>query len=59
MRTLKFIILLIALFGFSNQAKATHNRAGEITYKWLYGYTYEIKITTYTYNNIKPKNTNK
>ena len=48
MRTLKFIILLIALFGFSNQAKATHNRAGEITYKWLYGYTYEIKITTYT-----------
>ncbi len=28
--------------------KATHNRAGEITYKWLYGYTYQIKITTYT-----------
>ncbi len=29
-------------------AKATHNRAGEITYRWLGGYKYEIKITTYT-----------
>jgi gliding motility-associated-like protein len=29
-------------------SKASHNRAGEITYKWLYGYTYQIKVTTYT-----------
>ena len=29
-------------------ANATHNRAGEITYKWLFGYTYEIKVVTYT-----------
>ncbi len=29
-------------------AFATHNRAGEITYRWLSGYTYEIKVTTYT-----------
>ncbi len=29
-------------------AKATHNRAGEITYRWLGGYKYEIKIITYT-----------
>ena len=30
--------------------KATHNRAGEITYKWVGpgAYTYEIKTTTYT-----------
>lgn len=28
--------------------KATHNRAGEITFRWLSGYTYEIKVTTYT-----------
>lgn len=40
----------IALFclAFAIQAKATHNRAGEITYRWLFGYTYEIKVTTYT-----------
>lgn len=28
---------------------ATHNRAGEITYKRISGYTFEFKITTYTY----------
>ncbi len=28
---------------------ATHNRAGEITYRHLSGYTYEITVTTYTY----------
>jgi gliding motility-associated-like protein len=28
--------------------KATHNRAGEITYKWLSGYTYSITLITYT-----------
>lgn len=28
--------------------KATHNRAGEITYKWLGGYTYSITLVTYT-----------
>lgn len=36
-----FSLLLLPLF-------ATHNRAGEITYKHLYGLTYEIKIVTYT-----------
>ena len=34
--------------GFFLSSKATHNRAGEITYKWLFGYTYQIKVTTYT-----------
>ncbi|MEW6467953.1 MAG: gliding motility-associated C-terminal domain-containing protein [Bacteroidota bacterium] len=29
-------------------AFATHNRAGEITYRWLSGYNYEITVTTYT-----------
>jgi gliding motility-associated-like protein len=28
-------------------AKATHNRAGEITYTWQGGLTYEVTITTY------------
>ena len=27
---------------------ATHNRAGEITYRWINGSTYEITVTTYT-----------
>lgn len=39
-----FILLIVGFF----KAEATHNRAGEITYTWLYGYTYRIKITTYT-----------
>ena len=35
--------LVLALTGF-----ATHNRAGEITYKHVSGFTYEFTITTYT-----------
>ena len=43
------ICLYFALMLFSAHfAFSSHNRAGEITYKWLYGYTYEIVITTYT-----------
>lgn len=39
------LFLLVYLF----PAFATHERAGEITYKWLYGLTYEVTIITYTY----------
>ncbi|MES2565418.1 MAG: gliding motility-associated C-terminal domain-containing protein [Bacteroidota bacterium] len=37
----------MTIFG---QAKATHNRAGEITYTWVGPgkYTYKVKVTTYT-----------
>lgn len=42
-----FLILLAAAF-FLN-LKATHNRAGEITYVQLSDLTYEITITTFTY----------
>lgn len=42
---LRLIIGLI-LVGFIT--KATHNRAGEITYRHLTGLTYEVTITTYT-----------
>lgn len=47
---LKFLryFLLFVLFGVSLKINATHNRAGEITYKWLYGYTYSITLVTYT-----------
>ena len=37
-----FLFLSVNLF-------ATHNRAGEITYRHVGGYTYEFTITTYTY----------
>lgn len=42
----KFIILFF-LFALTD-AFATHNRAGEITYEHISGYTYKIRITTYT-----------
>jgi gliding motility-associated-like protein len=42
------LILSILISGFSSFA--THMRAGEITYKWISGLTYEITIVTYTYN---------
>ncbi len=38
------LFLLGSLFAF-----ATHQRAGEITYTWLNGLTYEATIVTYTY----------
>ena len=44
----RYVLFTILCLGFFLSSKATHNRAGEITYKWLFGYTYEIKVTTYT-----------
>jgi hypothetical protein len=41
-----YIVILIC-FIFSLKIKAAY-LAGDITYKWLYGYTYEVKLTTYT-----------
>lgn len=41
-------ILLLFLFSLYGNAFATHNRAGEITYRYINGYTYEATITTYT-----------
>lgn len=40
--------LLISCLFATLEAGATHNRAGEITYRHLTGSTYEITITTYT-----------
>jgi hypothetical protein len=42
-----FILCVVVLYSASN---AQGYRAGDITYKWLYGYTYQIKYTTYTTN---------
>lgn len=41
-------LLLPCLLLLAGNIFATHNRAGEITYKWLGGLSYEVRITTYT-----------
>lgn len=45
---IRYYLFILFCIAFFTNAKATHNRAGEITYKWLFGYTYKIKVTTYT-----------
>jgi gliding motility-associated-like protein len=45
LRTL-YITFLFLLCAYLTHA--THNRAGEITYTWLGGFSYEVVITTYT-----------
>ena len=44
----KILLVGILIFGFQSVAEATHNRAGEITFKQINGLTYEITVTTYT-----------
>ena len=44
----KKIHFFILFFALSFSAFATHERAGEITYRRINGYTYEISVTTYT-----------
>ncbi len=44
----KILLLLFILTIASTNVFATHNRAGEITYQWVSGFTYKITITTYT-----------
>jgi gliding motility-associated-like protein len=45
----KYLALLIVSIWFAVPAMATHQRAGEITFKHLSGLTYEITIVTYSY----------
>lgn len=45
---MKKLLPLLSLLIWSLSATATHNRAGEITYRWINGLTYEVTITTYT-----------
>lgn len=47
---LRLVILVLALTSFSYfNSYATHQRAGEITYRHLSNLTYEVTITTYTF----------
>lgn len=45
--------LLAILVCYIQTAFATHNRAGEITYTYLGGRTYEVTITTYTRGSVQ------
>jgi len=45
---IKKLSLLIIFLEMSIMVFATHNRAGEITYRRLNNFTYEVTITTYT-----------
>ena len=45
----KLLLILGFLFCFAFTARATHQRAAEITYKWLGGNAYEFTLTCYTY----------
>jgi gliding motility-associated-like protein len=45
----RFNYILLFLLFISINAFGTHNRAGEITYRHISGYTFELTITTYTY----------
>lgn len=47
--TLHIFLLLFFCLMFSTGVLATHNRAGEITYRQLSENTYEITLITYTY----------
>ncbi|MBK7028799.1 MAG: gliding motility-associated C-terminal domain-containing protein [Bacteroidales bacterium] len=45
----RLILYLLLLFVLRLPAFATHQRAGEITYRYISGLTYEITITSYSY----------
>ena len=45
---MRVIALYIACMLLALTSMATHNRAGEITYEHVSGFTYRVRITTYT-----------
>ncbi len=48
---MKFNTFLFLLLFVGHSSFATHEMGGEITYRHLSGFTYEIKITTYTHTS--------
>jgi hypothetical protein len=46
---LKYLLLTLAMSIAGIEGYATHQRAGEITYRHISGLTYEVTITTYTF----------
>ncbi len=50
MKYLKYILPVFFILLSWENLLGTHNRAGEITYRHISGFTFEITITTYTYS---------
>lgn len=48
----KLLLIIGFIFCFAFAAKATHQRAAEITYTWLGGNAYEFTLTTYNVPNL-------
>jgi len=46
---INFLFVLLPALFIAREAWATHQRAGEITYRNISGLTYEVTITTYTF----------
>jgi gliding motility-associated-like protein len=46
---MKKIADILIILSFCTVCSATHNRAGQIIYKHISGYTYEFTVTTFTY----------
>lgn len=46
----KLYLLLLVFACFANPLSATHQRAGEITFKYISALTYEITIVTYSFS---------
>jgi len=45
----RLILSIFLVFGFLAHSFATHQRAGEITFRYISGLTYEITIVSYSY----------
>jgi len=45
----KFLFILIVFTSFAKPLMATHQRAGEITFRYISALTYEVTIVTYSY----------
>lgn len=50
MRRYRNVLCTLVLLLVATLAHATHQRAGEISYRYISGLTYEFTITTYTYS---------
>lgn len=45
---MKYFLSVLFFLGISLSVFGTHNRAGEITYKWISGNQFEVTVITYT-----------
>ena len=49
----RFYCVMAMILAVTSVALATHNRAGEITYRQISDLTFEVTVTTFTYTLSK------